>query len=514
MRTLAVGISRFRAAPYALLPMTIEGVVAGMLIALGVIPASGASVAAGAMFPLDVFFDVKQALAQTSSWVVFVMFLVLSIVVRSAVLAATIVAADRNPGTFVSTWIRAARLVFMGAAALLPSAAVMFSGTASRYAPFLWVGAVLGFFPALWLARRGVSLPSSEGQAGTTSVPEGSSFLAYAYFSALLGAAMSSFGDSGRLASAAIVIFAAPIHGLLFLGWRDHSRNATYPGGGTMAVAVTAIAIAIVFGGTIYDRFVRDFPPVGETSAPGTLLMLGGVDTTSTTGPLTEIDVRRFGYPDRRARLLSYRGVGETTRRSDTRGDLSEVAEAVGEQVGRAEEPVALLGHSQAALILDRMIDEGLDAPQRAAVLAPPPPFPPSLRIPAPGVTAPGKPGGDVARAFAAVLRSIGLETYDVDTPAFPTNLEPVVLIDADIQRLSVWALGDSVWLDRDWRRPGEANVVALTDHVGVVNNGRAVAATKTFFEGRRPDTDEASWRGAFVSLLRHAFAPWRPAEV
>ena len=510
MRTLAAGISRFRATPFAVVPITAEGVFGGILIGLGIVPSSGAAATIGAAFPLNVFFDVKQALAQTSSWWMWGAVMLLSIVLRSASLAATIAIADES-GDFFMVWRRTARVTAIASAVLLPSAVLMFSGTASRYAPFIWAGALVGFFPALWFVRRAVALSSSAVPGERSVIPEGSSFLAYSYMSVLLGAAMSSFGEGGRLASAAIVVFAAPLHALIFVGWREHARTSTYSGGGTIALAVTAIAVAILLTGTIYDRYVRDFPPVGRTSGRGTLLMLGGVDSTAKTGALAEIDVRTFGYPDERARLLSYRPDGRPTTKADTHGDLIEVAEAVSEQVADTDGPISLLGHSQAGLILDRMIDRGIPAPERSAILAPPPPFPPLVEIPPVDETGTGKPGGDAARAFAAALDAVGLESFQVDTAAFPTNLEPVVLIDSQIRRLSVWALGDSVWLDRDWRRPGETNVVALTDHVGVVKNERAVTATRSFFQGAAVERDEASWRGAFVSLLRHSFAPWRP---
>lgn len=510
MRTLTAGITRFKATPLALVPITAEGVTAGLLIALGVIPASGSSAIAGAAFPLDVFFDLKQALAQAPSWVAFTLAILVSVGVRSAVLAATVVAADGQARDFLVIWGRSLRLVAAAVVAFGPSALLMFSGTASRYAPFLWAGALLGLIPAIWLTRRGVGL-TPEPASSRSAIPEASSFLSYAYLSALIGAAMSSFGDEGRLASAAIVVFAAPIHALVFLGWRDRAQASRFAGGGAIAITVTAIAIAILMAGTVYDRYIMDFPPVGRASSKGTLLLLGGVDSTARTGALAELDVRRFGFSEERARVVSYRGLGQPFTKADTHRDLSQVAQAVAEQVADAEGPVALLGHSQAGLILDRVIDRGLSAPKTSVIFAPPPPFPPSLEIPAPGANGVGKPGGDLARAFAVGLDRMGLESYDVDSAAFPTRLKPVVLIESQVPRLSVWALGDSVWLDRDWRRPGEINLVALTDHVGVVNNGSTVAAAKDFFEGGRPEGDEASWRGAFVSLLRHAFAPWRP---
>ena len=513
MLTLAAGLARFRQAPAALIPMTVEGMIAGVLIAVGILPHTGASAGVGAVFPLDVFFDLKQTLAQTPSWAMFALAIVASVVVRSGVLAATLAVSDGSFASFFATWKRTARLVTVAAAVLLPSAVLMFSGMASRYAPFIWAGALLGFFPALALVRKAMRVDAGAGPTDTKGLPEGPSFLAYAYALALFGAAMSSFGEIGRFASAAIVIFTAPFHALVFLGWREHARNGTYPGGGTVAVAMTAITIAILLVGTVYDRVIHKLPPVGRTDVPGSLLLLGGVDSTSETGALTDVDVRHFGFSDERWKLLSYRGPGQRTTKADTHRDLSETAAAVAEQIEEAERPISLLGHSQAALILDRLLDEGLETPDRSVVLAPPPPFPPALDIPPPGESGPGKPGGDAARFFAAALGTIGLDAFDVDAEAFPTNLRPVVIIDSRVRRLSVWALGDSVWLDRDWRRPGELNVVALTDHVGIVNNGRAISTSKAFYLGQEPEDDEASWRGAFVSLLRHVFAPWRPAD-
>lgn len=511
MRTLAAGLHCFRRSPWALLPITAEGGVLALLIALGVIPHSGASAAASAAFPLDVFFDVKQLLAQSTSWPRFLVMLVLVVSLRTAVLAATVALADNAVDDALRTVRRAGALVIVAVCALAPAAVLMFAGMASRYAPFIWAGAAAGVVPALLLARRAVRLDGRVEASERTGVPEAPAYLGYAYLIALLGAAMSSFGEVSRFISAGVVLFATPLNGLVFLGWREHAREKTYTGGGTIAVVATIILLSVLLLGTVYDRYVRKLPPVSETPAQGTLLLLGGVDSTLETGALTDADVRNFGFAKDRTEVVSYRGPDQPMSKRDTHGDLTEVAVKVSDHIDATESPVSVLGHSQASLILDRLLDRGLPAPARAAVLAPPPPFPPPVDIPAPDAVGTGKPGGDLARMLASMLRSAGLESYDVDTAAFPTNLDAVVLIDNRVPRLAVWALGDSVWLDQDWRRPGETNLVALTDHVGVVNNDRAVGATRAFFIGEAPVDDETSWRGAFVSLLRHAFGPWRP---
>ncbi|MGH2729828.1 MAG: hypothetical protein ACRDJI_04385, partial [Actinomycetota bacterium] len=195
----------------------------------------------------------------------------------------------------------------------------------------------------------------------------------------------------------------------------------------------------------------------------------------------------------------------------DTRGDLSAVADFMSEQIADAETPRVVLGHSQASLIVDEMLSRGVSTLDRVVVLAPSLAPPPSIDIPDPDESGPGKAGGDVARGFAHFLDFVGFTPFDVDAPASPTNLSPAAVADADVPRLAVWALGDSVWLEGDWRRPGEINVVALTDHVGVTNNARAFSAARDFLAGKEVAGDEASWRGFLVSAFRYAFEPWRP---
>jgi hypothetical protein len=111
---------------------------------------------------------------------------------------------------------------------------------------------------------------------------------------------------------------------------------------------------------------------------------------------------------------------------------------------------------------------------------------------------------------LSGLLEGAGLGGFDLDAPAAPVHLDlPEDMGPA--RRMAVWALGDSVWLQGDWRRPGEVNVVAISDHVGAVNDARAVSAARRFYAGRPVRGDAASWRGALAAALRYAFEPWRP---
>ncbi|MGH2807176.1 MAG: hypothetical protein ACRDKT_07855 [Actinomycetota bacterium] len=510
MRTVIAGLAVLRRAPFAVAPIAVESVVVSVLIVVGLLPASGASAPAAAVFPLDLFFDIKQSLAATTGWFSFVVVIVLAIVVRAGVLVTTLWLAEGRPGSVVPGLMRGIRVAALAAVSLLPSAIFLFAGTAIRYAPFIWIGALLGFVPAFSFARAALRLDVGRGPVTGRGIPEAMGFLAYTYLVAVTGAAMSILSGVSSVAAAAIPVFIGPLHALFLLGWRQHLRNGTFPGGGLLSAAVTVIIFIVLVSATFYDRVVREAPPVGRVANEGRLFLLGGVDSTVTEGALADLDPRQVGFANENTETLSYRAGGPHTK-TDTRGDLIAAAQVVATQLSGAPDPRLLLGHSQAGLIVDRILDRGLATPDRSVILAAPPPFPPRLEAPAPGESGAGAPGADASRALAWLLDTAGMESFDIDAPASPIRLQPVAVIDSRVPRLAVWPLGDSVWLDRDWRRPGETNVVAITDHVGVTNNARALAAARSFYRGGQVPQDESSWRGALVAVLRYAFEPWRP---
>jgi hypothetical protein len=394
---------------------------------------------------------------------------------------------------------------------LIPSATLFFAGAATRYAPFIWAGALLGVLPSALLARRAAKLDVGGGEPQGGGVPEIPNFISYAYIVTAFGAAMSVLADDGKWAAALLVACLGPLHALFLVGWREHVRNGSYPGGGTIITIISALLIAALFSLAAYDRFIRDPAPVGKAPAKGLLIVLGGADTTSKSGALADLDPRTVGYRRSKARQLSYKGAGKAYEKEDTRAPLGRSAEIVSRQIKSADKPRALLGHSQAGLILDRILDAGLPAPERAVMLAAPPPQLPVVETPRPGREGPGSPGADLTRLLSSGLDLIGAEPFEIDAPNAPANLDLVVVRKSDVPRLSVWALGDSVWLEGDWRRPGEINVIALTDHVGVTDNAAALSAADDFFAGKRVSDDESSWKGVAVGVLKYAFAPWRP---
>lgn len=499
-----------RERPDCLVPTIAASTIAAALVLTGALPARPVSAPAVAAFPADLFFDVKHALGHAPGWLAFAALVGLGIAGRSAVLAGTLWLAEGRPGSFTAAWTKTARIAMLGALAFIPGAVLFYAGVALRYAPFVWVAALLSMIPVMLVARRAAALDL--GIQLSPAAPSPGSLIAYGYFIAVLGALVWFAGGIGRWVAALLFLLAAPVHVVVLLGWRAVSLGGAREALGRSVAAVTALLLLAFGVAVVFDR-ERGQPPAGS-GAPeleGTLLLLGGADSTSKTGPLAGFDPRSVGYRAEQTRLLSYSATDERYEMRDTRADLVEVARSVSEQVRAAERPVALLGHSQAAVILDLMIERGLEVPDRAVVISGPPPAPPKLSAPAPGERGPGAVGAAITRLFADALAAAGVASFDIDAPAAPTNLPATAAPAGVVDRLAVWPVGDSVWLDGDWRRPGETNVVVLSDHVGAVKNSHALEAARTFFRSARVQGDEGSWRAVIVNALRFAFEPWRP---
>jgi hypothetical protein len=503
-------VRALRRVPIAALPLVVEGIAGAFLLGAGLLPASATVAPATAVFPLDVYFDVKQSLAFGKSWWWVAAAMLLSLPLRSVVLAGTFWLLDGRSGSFLLAWARALRLAAVAAVALLPTAGLFFVGVATRYSPFLIVAAGLGVVTAATLTKRAVRLDAGIGEPRGKGVPEFANYLAYGYVIVVVGALMSAGEGGGRPWAAGVIALAAPVHVLFLLGWREHVRAETHPGGGTIALVVTVLAATALFVLIAYDRYVRNPPPVAAVSSRASLVVLSGADSTSRSGALANFDPRDVGLRPANTSQLSYRA-GKEYEAADTRGDLDQIARTVAGQIGDVSRPRYLLGHSQAGMILDRMLRADLAGPERAVVFANPPPYPPGVEIPPPGESGPGAPGGDFGRALSKVLGAVGLGPVHVDAPASPTNLERVIVYKSETERLSVWAITDSVWLSGDWRRPGETNVIALTDHTGITNNATAVGAARQFFAGKDVADDESSWRAGAVRVLQSLFEPWRP---
>ena len=511
MRTILAGLSTLRRVPRSGLPFVLEGAAVALAVGLGLLPAVPQSVIAGAVFPLDVLFDVKRSIGFAHSWAGLVIALLFSTAVRSTILASAIHLGGDSELTFRELIKRSARTVATAIVALFPGASLFFIGVVLRYAPFVWLAALVTFLPALLMARRAAWL-GREDLGRAAPAPYLGSFLVNSAILCLGGAAMSALAHSGRWSAALIPLLLAPVQAAFFFGWRAQVAGTAPAEKSRVFLGLTAACLLAFAVLVIGDRMSGgDFGNRTVAGREGSLVLLGGADSTSTSGSLYGFDVRVLGWEQSAASLLSYSD-GSSYTKADTRRDLDDIAPVIERQIESGEPPVSMFGHSQAALILDRMIVAGSALPENAVVISPPPPTAPDLNVPAPDEVAQGRPGGDLARGFSWLLDRVGLSPYDVDAGAGPTNLGDVEPpSDGGVRRMSVWALADSVWLDSDWRRENEMNLVSVSDHVGAINDLYALDRARRFYAGDEIGDDEGSWRGALATTLRYAFAPWRP---
>jgi len=496
--------------PLAALPLTIEGFLLAALLLLGLVPTNGTVAPAAAVWPFDLYFDLKQNVAYSSGWLAFGFILVGLILFRSTLLALTATLVD-GPDASIGKAVRGAvALGLVGALLLIPVAGLYFVAVAIRYAPFAWVAGGLGLLIGWRLCRRGVALDAGVPNQGGP-VPEFSSFVLYAVALMGLGAALASLSGRSTGAAALLVVFAGPFHALVWIGWRRRAAEGVASSEGRALAALAFFLVMTFFISSAIDRNLRDYDVV-PADYEGSLLLLGGADSTSKTGALADLDPGALGYGRDQTELLSYTSDGRPYTKTDTRRDLDATAVRVAEQIAETrDEPVALLGHSQAALILDRIYDRSSTRPEAAAVISPSPTKPPSLEVPPPNQDGAGRVGGDLARAYAVILDVVNLATYDIDVPSAPVDLERVEVADTGTPRLALWALGDSILLEDDWRRKGETNLVVFSDHVGATRNPRALDSARLFLQGEDIPSDDSSWRAVVVNAFRFAFEPWRP---
>ena len=485
--------------------MLLEGLVGAVLVLSGVFASDPATLPAVGVYPMGLFHDLKQNLAFADGWPIFVLLLMVSVAVRSATVAATYWISEGRVGSLLQPWARMLRWSALSVAVLLPVVVLYLVGTGIRYAPFIWVAGAVGVFGSALLARGAVAMDAGGGLPQTATIPEIGSFLAYGLILSGIGAAVDRFADE-PWAWAMTLLVVGPLSGVMLLGWRERLRAGKRSAFANVVLGLGVAATLVLAGASIYDRLMRNPMPEQDLRRDAELALLQGVDSTDETGALSDFDPRDVGIARGHDRILSYVGVGEPYDAEDTHADLNRTASRIVDQLDELDPPAVVLGHSQASLIMDRAYQQGVPGGlESVVVLAPPPTSPPSLRARS------GTPGYVAAEGLAAFLDLVGLTPFDIDAPASPMRLQEVEVEAAPVARLAVWALGDSVWLDGDWRRAGELNAVALTDHVGVTKNERALALTTRFFRGEEVPDDESGWRGALAEVLRYSFEPWRP---
>lgn len=426
-----------------------------VLAAVGVLPVWAGLPHHVALPPLDLFADVRVLLAQAQSYPQFVAALLALVVARALVLAAVLGGLSRR---------RVAGALSFYATMSVPAlvaGSLAFSALAVMYALFLWSAVALSLVVAVlfapvpwagwgWMRRPLRWLPTVVGYLAVLLV-----------LSALTAGAAGPARIGLLLVSAGVTVVTIR---LLASGWAP-PRSV---GAGLMVVVLLAASTSTTASPPV---------PTGEALDRGALFLVAGVDTSSGSGSLFELDPTTIGFTCERTWYFSYAGSGAGAPRrssvcpvrtgapyeeSDTHRPLSDLATTFRQQVAGLPGPVVVVTHSQAGWIARAALARGgLENVGALVMLAP---FP-SHALPYVPAGEPGRGvvGSEAMRAVIGTMRAAGHTSFEPEAPlalellATPGAIEQVMLLGArhPSRTLAVTAWVDLPLMPHGWRSPG-----------------------------------------------------------
>lgn len=461
-----------------------------LLGAVEILPRWPGLVHAVALPPLDIAFDVRVLVARVSSYPLFAIGALVSLTVRSLILAALLGALGfdepfrdrlrRTAGLYLVAWIPATL-----------AAGFSFAALAALYHWYFWVGL------AVLMTSTAVMPVLFRGSLRIRRM------LGYLFLLTLMGGLAQATGPWGSVALvpvSAAVTFAA-------LNYRTRRRRQAPVG---IAPSVLALAYLIAAVG---------LPPLAASSvraqlnpeSEAVLFLVPGVDTSSGQGALYRFDPTALGFSCDRVFYYSYLGPGPGAPRGDARCSIrlhapygkqetqlsiEQLTNAFATQVAairqRTDGPVIVITHSQGNLIAWRgLTGEMVAGVSHLIMLAGftqnPAPYPSR------GHDGSGRVGGDILRALTGLARRMGVGTFDPDAPLAMQVLataggtqrilsEP---LPSGVQALSLAATFDAPLFSGDRSVPGVRDGGTVdTTHVGLVTSARTVEVLRRFLAG------------------------------
>jgi hypothetical protein len=499
--------------PLALAALAVAVVVLG---AAGVLPRWPGLVHAVAVPPLDLGFDLRLLVARAHTWPAFAVGAVVSVMVRSAILA-TLLSPGRAGVGFWSRYRSAIRLYLGALVPLSVGAALEFAGLAAVYAWYAWVGLGLSLAAVLIGTRRLARVAGGRRSARLQGL--------FLYLATLV-----VLGALARAGPWAAVVLVGPS---AVMTWWTLGGTAAMRKRRHAALAVALVALPLSSSGRIAAP-AQEADPV--------LLLVPGVDTSSGYGALYGLQPPGIGFPCDRVYYYSYRGPrppaprapkdrtapqGEAAcpirlhapyAREDTQRPLAELTAALAGQMGAiAQEtggaPVMLVTHSQGAAIAWQAVATGqVSGVSHIIALAGFGHTP--VSYPLPGLAGEGSVGADVLRVLSWISRTLGVGTFDPDAPlarellARPDGLESVFAqpLPPGTGAVTLFTTFDVVAAPEDQSIPGIAAGIIDTTHSGIIESPEAGIAARSILAGRL-DVDQSP--AAFV--LQWILPAWLP---
>jgi hypothetical protein len=469
----------------------LAGIVVG-LATLGVLPRWSGLVHAVALPPLDLAFDVRVLVSRASSYPLFAIGALVSLTVRSVILAALLGALGFDE-PFRDRLRRTVRFYLIAWIPVTLAAGLSFAALAALYHWYFWMGlAVLlvtsaGLMPVLF--------------RGSLRIRR---MLGYLFLLTLTGGLAQATGPWG---SVALVPVSAAVT-LAAFNYRTR-RPWQAPVGTAASILTLACLIAAVGLPPLVAGSVRaQVNPESEA----VLFLVPGVDTSSGHGALYRFDPTALGFSCDRVFYYSYLGPGPGAARGDARCSirlhapygqedtqlhLETLAAAFARQLVAVRAAsdgarVIVVTHSQGNLIAWRgLTSEMGQGVSHLIMLAGftqnPAPYPPR------GDDGSGRVGGDILRALTGLARRMGIGSFDPDAPLARQTLATAggtqrILSEphpSGVEALTMAATFDSPLFSGDPSVQGAHDGGTMdTTHVGLVTSARTVEVVRRFLAG------------------------------
>jgi hypothetical protein len=351
-------------------PMLVAVVAVALAGAVGVTARWPGLVHLVALPPLDLVADIRLLLVETRSLAAFILGSIVSVGLRTVVLAALLCRLDRDG------LLAAARCYLLVWPIAFVAASLQYAGVAMLYLQVFWIGTIISVMLALATAavpwhgtpraraprvRDGLVGSARSGfRLGTVGT--------YLVTLALVGAAADVAGPAGAVAL-------VPVSGALtwltvwslrhdwMTRWGAAPLIARRIVAGLAAGASLVVVAVVVAGPTAPPR-----EPIDTSRArDGSLMLMSGIDSSSGSGAILEIDPEVFGWPCEQVHYFSYAGPGDGQPQNDaacpirhgapyeaedTLRSVEELVPWLEEQVAEMSPPKVVAGHSQGAWIV------------------------------------------------------------------------------------------------------------------------------------------------------------------
>jgi hypothetical protein len=510
-------------------PLGVLAAIVVLLAAAGVLPRWPGLLHLVALPPLDLVADLGLLLVAATGWPTFLAGAAVSLVVRSTVLA--LLLGGLTPARFLFAlrfYLLLWPFSFLAAALLYGAAAVLFYGlfwmgllaavlvvSATAAAPWqqadaLAAGSVASVVRGLGAAaRRGLRL-------GTVG--------AYLAVLTLLGA----LADLAGPAAAVLLVPASAALTWLVAGALRTDPGRRWARRSLALLPAAGLAVAVVVAGTGPDGPPR--APAPDSARDGSLMLLSGVDSSSGSGAILEVDPHVMGWTCEHTHYYSYAGPGAGQPQNDalcpigtgapygpedTLRSRDELVPFLQEQLREAREPVVVAGHSQAAwLVWDAASSGRLPTGSTIVLVGAFPDH--GVAYPAAGERAPGAAGRRLLQLMTDLPRPGGTTVFRPDSPLGREWLgHPDAVADtlsrplpADVTALSVPSAFDLPLTRAPHRLPGAVDACPVpVIHPNLPYAHELQDAVVRVVEDR-PQRPCSAWRQAPGPLLRHWSVP------